>query len=134
MPAVLVSPWVAAGVFPDNKSVHFDHTSIGRYLCDKWGLAPLGDRMRQAHSIGLALRLNEPPRIDVLPQISPVPVAQVVPNQMPNENQIAIDLLSKYLDQPTTGPTPVNAFSAAPETKPDPDAIRARVMRFLNRG
>jgi phospholipase C len=134
VPAVLVSPWVPAGVFPDDKGVHFDHTSIGRYLCDKWGLKPLGDRMRQAHSIEGALRLNDPPRLDALPQILPVPAGQGVPVHTPNENQVALDLLSKYLDQQTAGPTPAKAFGVIPETRPDPDAMRSRVMRFLNRG
>ena len=134
VPAVLVSPWVPAGVFPDDKGMHFDHTSLGRYLCDKWGLKPLGDRMRQAHSIEGALRLNGPQRLDVLPQIPPVPAGQAVPVQTPNENQVALDLLSKYLDQLTAGPTRSRAFGVVRETKPDPEAMRSRVMRFLNRG
>jgi phospholipase C len=133
VPAVLVSPWVPAGVFPDDKSVHFDHTSIGRYLCDKWHLQPLGERMLQSRSIEGALRFNDPPRLDALPQIPPVGAGQAVPVQTPNENQVALDLLSKYLDEQTGGPPPARAFGAAPETKPDPDAMRSRVMRFLNR-
>lgn len=57
VPAVLVSPWVRAGVFPDDKGIHFDHTSLGKYLCNKWGLSPLGSRMQQANSIEGVLRL-----------------------------------------------------------------------------
>jgi phospholipase C len=134
VPVVLVSPWVPAGVFPDNKSVHFDHTSIGRYLCDKWGLQPLGERMRQAHGVGEALRLNDPPRLDALPRIAPVPAGQAGGVTMPNENQVALDLLSKYLDQQTAGRASSRTFGKIPETKPDPDAMRSRVLRFLNRG
>ena len=40
VPAILVSPWVRRGVC----STTFDHTSILRYLCDKWGMGPLGER------------------------------------------------------------------------------------------
>jgi phospholipase C len=51
VPAILVSPYVAPG------PVHtqFDHTSVLRYLSDKWGLGPLGRRTADATSIGTAL-------------------------------------------------------------------------------
>lgn len=42
VPTILVSPWIDAGVI---KTV-FDHTSILRYLCEKWNLPPLGQRMQ----------------------------------------------------------------------------------------
>ncbi len=42
VPAILVSPWVKRSVV---KAV-FDHTSLLRYLCDKWSLPPLGARMQ----------------------------------------------------------------------------------------
>lgn len=134
VPAVLVSPWVAAGVFPSDKSIHFDHTSLGKYLCNKWGLSPLGSRMQQANSIEGVLRLDSPPRVDVLPQIAAVSAGHAVPVEPASENQIALDLLSRYLDQLDAGPPPVRVFDAVPDTKPDPDAMRTRVMRFLNRG
>lgn len=57
VPAILVSPWVKRSVV---KTV-FDHTSLLRYLCDKWNLPPLGARMQasagamQSRSIGEAL-------------------------------------------------------------------------------
>lgn len=57
VPAILVSPWVKRSVV---KTV-FDHTSLLRYLCDKWSLTPLGARMQasagamQARSIAEAL-------------------------------------------------------------------------------
>jgi phospholipase C len=44
VPAILVSPFVKPGV------IHavFDHTSLLKYLIDKWQLGPLGDRAAQA--------------------------------------------------------------------------------------
>ena len=42
VPTILVSPWIQKGVI---KTV-FDHTSLLRYLCDKWELEPLGLRMQ----------------------------------------------------------------------------------------
>ncbi|MES2366208.1 MAG: alkaline phosphatase family protein [Pseudomonadota bacterium] len=71
VPAILVSPWVKRGVV---KTV-FDHTSLLRYLCDKWNLPPLGARMQpsagsqQARSIAEAisptLRTDTPASIDL---------------------------------------------------------------------
>jgi len=42
VPAILVSPWVDVGEI----KTEFDHTSILRYLCEKWNLPPLGLRMQ----------------------------------------------------------------------------------------
>jgi len=47
VPAILVSPWVKRGV---NHTV-LDHTSMLKYLIDKWNLGPLGDRAAQANSL-----------------------------------------------------------------------------------
>jgi len=43
VPAILVSPWIDAGVI----STVFDHTSLLRYLCEKWNMPPLGQRMQE---------------------------------------------------------------------------------------
>jgi phospholipase C len=60
VPALLVSPWVEAGVW----SQQLDHTSVGKYVCDKWRLPPLGRRMAEANSLAgaiqPALRRNTP--------------------------------------------------------------------------
>ncbi len=56
VPALLVSPWV------DRQVVHtqFDHTSLLKYLIDKWGLEALGERTARATSIALALTRQSP--------------------------------------------------------------------------
>jgi phospholipase C len=51
VPAILISPWVERRVEP----TQFDHTSVLRYLTDKWQLGPLGQRTAAANSIGVAL-------------------------------------------------------------------------------
>src|ERR1043166_3654739 len=51
IPALLVSPWVGRGVV----STTFDHTSLLKYLTDKWGLGPLGNRTANAASFAPAL-------------------------------------------------------------------------------
>jgi phospholipase C len=50
VPALLVSPFVAKGVI----NTQFDHTSILRYLSDKWNLGPLGARVANASSVASA--------------------------------------------------------------------------------
>lgn len=52
VPAILISPWLARGV----DHTVFDHTSLLKYLTEKWGLGPLGNRTAHANSIRLALR------------------------------------------------------------------------------
>ena len=66
VPTILVSPWIKKGVI---KTV-FDHTSLLRYLCDKWGLEPLGQRMqasagnKRANSFADELTTLSSPRTD----------------------------------------------------------------------
>jgi phospholipase C len=66
VPAILVSPWVKAGV----EHTQFDHTSVLRFLIDKWGLNELdSERVKKAKSIAIALT-EKPERIDALPDIT----------------------------------------------------------------
>jgi len=66
VPTILVSPWIQKGVI---KTV-FDHTSLLRYLCDKWKLEPLGLRMqasagaKQANTFADELTKLSAPRTD----------------------------------------------------------------------
>jgi phospholipase C len=64
VPALLVSPWVARRI----EKTQFDHTSILKYLTEKWQLNPLpSKRMAEATSIGVAIQ--QQPREDGLPRI-----------------------------------------------------------------
>jgi phospholipase C len=65
VPALLISPWLDAHV----EHTRFDHTSILKYLIDKWGLAPLGARANAANSIAAAFRERTSPRSDTIPFI-----------------------------------------------------------------
>ncbi|MBS0150269.1 MAG: hypothetical protein JSR31_04965 [Nitrospira sp.] len=66
VPTILVTPWIKKGVI---KTV-FDHTSLLRYLCDKWDLEPLGQRMqagagdKQANTFADELTQLSAPRTD----------------------------------------------------------------------
>lgn len=60
VPALLISPWI------DNKviSTVFDHTSLLKYLIEKWNLNPLTERVTQAHSFRDELTKRSNPRTD----------------------------------------------------------------------
>ncbi len=115
-------------------SQEFDHTSIGKYLCELWGLEPVGKRMANARSIGDALAFGEPPNTDAPLMISAVPkadmpltAAQPAAPRADNENQIALDALSRFLDSQPSGP-----FKTAMQVRQaDPDSARSRTLRFL---
>ncbi len=75
VPALLISPWVSRTV----EHTQFDHTSLLKYLIDKWNLAPLGFRAAAATSIGVALR-ETAPRTDTIPFIRVSYTALMPPN------------------------------------------------------
>jgi phospholipase C len=57
IPALLISPWVQPGFL----STVFDHTSLLKYVCDKWQLPQLGNRAAHANSFSNAfLELSQP--------------------------------------------------------------------------
>ena len=58
VPAMLISPWVKAAV----EHTQFDHTSVLKYLIEKWNLGPLGERTARANSIGIAIQKEQPIR------------------------------------------------------------------------
>ncbi len=64
VPALLISPWVAQTI----SSTLFDHTSVLRYLIDKWGLGSLGKRAAVANSIGALI--TDTKRSGTLPSIT----------------------------------------------------------------
>ena len=67
VPAVFVSPWIEKSVFGRTEGMHFDHTSILRYLCDKdgWNLEPLKERVRAAENFAAHVNWTDKPRIDM---------------------------------------------------------------------
>ena len=96
VPALLVSPWVDPGV------IHtvFDHTSLLRYLTDKWGLGPLGLRTAQANSFGPELLKRDQPRMDAPGAFTDALLGPVeLPNKRVNENQKALVSFSQLLEK-----------------------------------
>lgn len=98
VPALLVSPWVGKGV---EKTV-FDHTSLLKYLCDKWGMSGLGNRTAAANSIACSLRFDGPPRTGTIPFIRVPNTALISKNPElerwdVNAHQSALHMFADYL-------------------------------------
>jgi phospholipase C len=72
VPALLISPWVKHCV----EKTEFDHTSLLKYLCDKWNMPPLTARSDSANSIRCAIG-NEI-RKDT-PQFIRIPYSSLIP-------------------------------------------------------
>jgi phospholipase C len=62
VPALLVSPWTKRGVL----KTRFDHTSLLRYMIEKWRLRPLTARVSQANSIAAAIATGGEARKDTV--------------------------------------------------------------------
>jgi len=97
VPALLVSPWVDKRV---EKTV-FDHTSLLKYLIDKWGLGPLGARTQAANSIGVAIQRSTP-RDDTLPfirvsQTHLTPPRPELEFEDTSEHHAALDAFGEFL-------------------------------------
>ncbi len=71
VPAVMASPWVNKGF----DTTPFDHTSLLKYLIEKWKLGPLGERT--AHATSIANLIQHESR-----NVSFVPI-KLSPEQMP---------------------------------------------------
>ncbi len=81
VPALLVSPWVGRRV----ESTQFDHTSVLKYITEKWQLCPLlSKRVEQANSIGVAI--GQQLRDDGLPRIE-LSREQLTPPKLELEEQ-----------------------------------------------
>jgi phospholipase C len=94
VPAVLVSPWIDAGV----DHTVFDHTSLIKYAIDKWSLGPLGRRAAAANSIAPLLGRRQAARGDA-PASVPLPVAAVAgPSAGLNRNQSALLAFSQFAE------------------------------------
>jgi phospholipase C len=122
VPAILVSPWVNAGVADDE----FDHTSLLKYVTDKWGLGPLGDRVASAGSFagyiadGIAVPRTDTPASVPPPQVPDDPVQTSL-----NANQTALVGFSRYLE------TQIQQMSLDAGTAAD-DVFKAAGERLLS--
>jgi phospholipase C len=136
VPALLVSPWVERAVF----NAEFDHTSLLKYLTEKWGLGPLTERVARAQSFGSAIRTTGQPRTDTpgsvsLPALTAAPEAMMSggPGEPLNGHQKALIAFSEYLEQeieePVGKPARAAAMMAGPPSQVE--TAKSRVTMFL---
>jgi phospholipase C len=133
VPALLVSPWTAAGV----NSTLFDHTSLLRYLISKWGLDGLGNRVAQANSIGVAIQnlpQSETPGPILTPPLRALAMAPGAESSIElNAHQEALIGLAKHVDplnRPARAMLRARAFSAAASPLVEIEEAKAAVQRF----
>jgi phospholipase C len=99
VPAILVSPWVEPGAVHEQ----FDHTSVLKYLSEKWALGALGRRTAAAKSIGSVISNSrtecELTRIELSPDqlVPPDPKAEEEAFGSASSHQAALAKLSEWL-------------------------------------
>ena len=98
VPALLVSPRCERRV----EKTQFDHTSLLKYLTEKWHLGPLGNRTAVANSIGCAISKEKPLRDGTIPFIR-VSNADLISKDVEaeknatNSNQTALHHFAEFL-------------------------------------
>jgi len=137
VPALLVSPYAPNSVIHDE----MDHTSLLKYLIDKWGLGPLGDRTAQAKTFRGALLAKARGSDDTPAAIAAVPQGMAPvsppPRQPLNDHQTALVALSHVLESMADEDSAVIAARSrqvltGPQSKID--VAVDRVEAFLSRG
>ncbi len=98
VPALLISPWVEKTFI----SLEFDHTSLLKYLIEKWDLRPdqLGKRVEAAISFAPALKTLATPRTNTPPlfDLTHFPIPQPVVPVATNEHQNAMVSFGHFLE------------------------------------
>lgn len=129
VPAVLISPWVAQGVYSDQ----MDHTSVLKYVCQKWNLPALSTRADQAadfRSVVQAARRNvaaDPIRI---PQERMAMQATSSSPENESDHQRALRALCDKIEQDEAGLTPSIVAQGREEYKAEaPPADQAQEMQ-----
>jgi phospholipase C len=130
VPALLVSPWIDPGVFSDV----LDHTSLLKFLTNKWSLGPLGNRTARANSFEGAIA-RATARTDC-PMAIAIPAA--VPNDVNaplNAHQVALAGFTHHLEVNETQPadTIIAAHARAMAGTPEEQSRAAieRVRQFF---
>jgi phospholipase C len=138
VPAILISPWVEKGVDP----TVYDHTSLLKYLANKWGVAELGARTESANSFGQLLTRRTSPRSDTpaaVPAAEPSAalIAEIEPPlEQLNDHQRALYHFTEYLETLMAPVEPAEDFRnrsiRAMASATDAGAVATeRVQKFL---
>jgi phospholipase C len=118
VPAMLISKWVTPGSVFQPQSGVLDHTSILKYLTEKFSLGPLLNRVASAASLAGALVTTANDASPEIVGLEPKPlemtsIGDEVPDRL-NLNQKALIEFSKHLEL---------------EMSPAPEAVGLRAMR-----
>jgi phospholipase C len=129
VPALLVSPWVDKGGVCEEK---FDHTSLLRYLIEKWELGDLerlGQRVANAKSIKVALKdTPQPATLGMVPIPHELVVAAAPKNvEELNNHQQAILVLTERMRAPEIRIMPTAAADASSRV----DAAKEKARRLI---
>jgi phospholipase C len=138
VPVLLISPWVEKKVVSDV----FDHTSLLRYLSDKWGLRMLTDRVENAKSFASCIRRSGEPRDDTPPPVliprvllSAEAIASDSAHAEPlNAQQEALIAFALHLQQheiDVTPEAPIKALAAAGPPMSQVESAKMSVNDFL---
>ena len=132
VPALLVSPWIEQAIL----KTEFDHTSLLKYLTDKWGLSPLTERVARAQSFGSAIRTTSQPRTNT-PGSVPIPAMAATiaagPVEPLNGHQKALIAFSEHLEKEIEEPIgkPARAMAMMAGTPSQVETAKSRVSMFL---
>jgi phospholipase C len=135
VPAILVSPYAAQRVV----KTQFDHTSLLRYLVEKWGLQSLGARVSDPGTISIGTALVDTARTGAPDSLSvPAMAVQTAPPVQAtvlSSHQSALFALSHSVESMTdVDPNQVAARSRHVLTGPQSmiDVATERVEDFLS--
>lgn len=138
VPAVLVSPWVDSSVC----KCELDHTSLLKYLTDKWSLGTLGARTECANTFQECILDNPRPDTDTPAKIPAIPSSGLskvpaLPKRSLNSHENAIVALSHALES-MAGEDAATVAARSRQILSGPqsqiDAAVDRVAALLKRG
>lgn len=132
VPALLISPWVGQGVIP----TEFDHTSLLKYLIEKWGLDPLTCRVTKANSISEAILKT--PRSNLLKGVpgdqgQNLLAAPAAPTaEIPlNDHQKALLRFTEYLEKESDELAAMKMATVATALPTEAHVVKQRVESYL---
>jgi phospholipase C len=132
VPAILISPWVPTGA----SHTTYDHTSILKYLTDKWSLGSLGARTAAAASfanvIGASMRTDTPASVPVSAPAAPAAAAAVTPPTALNAFQQSLVSFTQMLDVKTQEPAEQKVARMAAQMEGPAAQAQAAVERVKN--
>jgi phospholipase C len=113
VPFLLVSPWVNPGI---DKTV-YDHTSLLKYLIDKWDLNQLGNRAANANTFAHALKERATPRDDTPERLEVARPGDAITLDVPPPSDNSIHNFAKLVSQKS------NRFAKQHQTNDDEKTI-----------